>query len=202
MKTIQLIGILLLFMLGYGNSYGQVIDRMYGIPGSLNSVNISGSNIMPDGSFIVTGFETHQRGVILKVDSIGNFIWLKTFVDKQIIGDPEPTSDGGFIVQTIAVDTTNSGIFGNQRTGGYLVTKFDALGNIEYDILDTLQNFFTYMSSYYESNNKINVRTIYIGSDINFNNATFNKMYQYDLISGVRIDSLIDTLTVPYVNGG
>lgn len=204
MKTIQLIGILLLFMLGYGNSYGQIIDRTYGIPGSLNSVNISGSNIMPDGSFIVTGFETHNRGVLLKVDSIGNFIWLKTFVDKQIIGDPEPTSDGGFIVQTIAMDTMNilNSWGGHQRIGGYLVTKFDALGNIEYDILDTLQTtFYAYMTSYYERDNKINMSVIYSGNDINFNNAAVSKIYQHDLMSGVMIDSLIDTLTVPYING-
>ncbi len=194
MKIIQLIGILLLLILGYGNSYGQIIDRTYGIPGSLNSVNVSGSNIMPDGSFIVTGFETHNRGFVLKVDSIGDLIWFKTFVGKHPIGDPEPTSDGGFIVQTKVFSTVNMGLVGD-----FLLTKFDALGNVEYDILDALQTFFySYMTSYYESDNKINMSAIYIDSDVSFNNAVVNKIYQHDLISGAIVDSLIDTLASPY----
>jgi hypothetical protein len=198
MKIIQLIGILLLFILGYGNSYGQVIDKTYEIPGSPTGPHISGCNLVADGGFIVIGEQGYGTGFLLKVDSIGDFIWIKTFVGKHLIGDPEPTSDGGFIAQTIAVST---GLLGVNPIGDPLLAKFDSLGNIEYEIVDILQDYNNWThgtSMYYERNNKINISSLYLEYDVNSMLALHNKIYQYNTLSGTVIDSLIDTVAVTF----
>ena len=201
MKVIQLIGILFLFMLGYGNSYGQVIDRTYAIPGSQDAPNVSGCNLTNDEGLVIAGFETNARGFLMKVDSIGDLIWRRTFIGKHILGDPEPTSDGGFIVQTRGFNTNNL-----MLTGDFLLTKFDSLGNIEYEIVDSLLhlwgNYNHSTSKHYERGNKISTSFIYNGLGINGNVSIINQTNEYDNISGILTNTFFDTVVTTYPSNG
>ncbi|MFT5646416.1 MAG: hypothetical protein ACI976_001098, partial [Aureispira sp.] len=189
MKSIQLIIIVVVTcLLGSMSADAQVVRKSYRIDDIDAGMNISGSTPTTDGGLLITGFETYSStngdptpavSYIMKVDSLGDLIWLDTFHKANVYGDPELTSDGGFLTyikKGLPLVTALT----------YEVAKFDALGNFLFSIPISDPNGLGVR--YFELNGRIIISKPY--------HQTWER---YNLNDGIRIDSVSYSTGTPLV---
>lgn len=186
MKYIKVIVILIFCFFGSLCSDAQVINKSYSIPDINAGLNVSGSTPTSDGGLLISGFETYYSGnndptpgigFIMKVDSVGDLIWLDTFQKVAAYGDPELTSDGGFLVglKTLSISSNGSIV-----STAYEVAKFDDLGNLLFKVPTNAYSTPEFNLRYFEINNQIIIAK----------GSPFLSWERYNLNTGVRIDSV------------
>ena len=98
-----------------------------------------------NGFFLFSGTDSNDGDVsgnhgggdywCIKIDSIGNLLWSKTYggVGDEISSDMKPTNDGGFILfgSTYTVSSTGE-VIGNHGGSDFWLVKVDSIGNIEW----------------------------------------------------------------------
>ena len=131
------------------NSWGEKIwDRRYG-GFSEDGPSLYSLHEIKSGGYIMGGFSTSgvsgdktepDRGGqdywIIKIDSVGNKIWDKTFGGSQdeIFGSIQITADGGYILGGTSYSDSSGDKTQNSRGGtDYWVVKTDSLGNKQWD---------------------------------------------------------------------
>ncbi len=116
MKEFSLILILYSVMFFSEELVGQGFQRTYG-----SELDDEGNQIVftQDGHFVIVGFHGQSKGVnFFKLDSIGNYIWNKSYhsLGFQISNSFRETSDGGFILATSMYDQVGRSDIGLIRT--------------------------------------------------------------------------------------
>jgi len=95
---------------------GQAFQRTYG-----SKIDDSGNEIAftQDGHFVIVGFHGQSKGVnFLKLDSIGNYVWKKSYRSPGMHRSQsfKETSDGGFIITSSIYDQIGESDIGLIKT--------------------------------------------------------------------------------------
>ncbi len=104
MKSVGILFIVFSLFFFQKEASGQAFQRTFG-----SNISDSGNQIVysQDGHFVIVGFHGQSKGVnLIKVDSIGNYVWKNSYRSTGIHRSYsfQETSDGGFIIASSIYD--------------------------------------------------------------------------------------------------